>query len=123
MAYTFILVIGLIFWIGYKIFEFISEWFQKSEKIKKKKSEFFENFWNRVIDKDKSLFDRNIDIIDRYISNIHAPWYDEYLYFENKARECIDDIMLAEWEELNMPWEEYITTWKNSLSKEYLNRV
>jgi hypothetical protein len=61
---------------------------KKAQKIKEK-------FGNRIVDRNKTLIDRNEDIIQKYLNNLYIDEWPLY-YVENEVRDCIADIALAE---------------------------
>ncbi len=97
----------------------MSESSQKKERINLRRNERSKKFWDRIIDFEKSLEDRNLDIINVYLSDIKKAESWNKFYIENKVRDCINDIMLAEWENDNYPWDDHLSTWQKNAHKQF----
>lgn len=113
MAYVLLFIVIGIFWVISSIIEGIQSSNQERKKKEEKKKLYDEKFWNRVIDRTKSLKDRNQDIIDAYLLKIRKSEYRDYYYIDNLVRDCLNDIMLAEWDDWG-PWNQYLSTWKRN---------
>ena len=87
---------GTIFWISVVVV-IIYYFIKKSNKDTKQKEEnkkIEEKFGPRVADRSKSIIERNEDIIQKNLSNLHTDSWPHYV--ENKVRDCLMDIALAE---------------------------
>lgn len=90
------------------------------QKEEKKKIE--EKFGLRIIDPNKSIFERNKDIIKKNLGDLRNDSWPYYI--ENKVRDCIMDIALVENKKQFSPTHsEYLKDWssRNGIPKEWLN--
>ncbi|QQS59248.1 restriction endonuclease [Candidatus Peregrinibacteria bacterium] len=113
-----LVIIGIIYLI-FKIFEGISDAFSSSQDNRKVLEERNEKFGNRQIDTSKSLFERNLDIIQSYANKINADSY-LYYYLDNQTRDCINEICLAENQMSIKPGHAYLSTWENTAPQEWV---
>lgn len=98
---------------------------KKSNKDSEQKEEtqkIEEKFGPRVADQNKTIIDRNEDIIQKNLSNLHTDSWPYYV--ENKVRDCLIDIALAEGKKQFSPTHgEYLRNWssRTGLPKEWLD--
>jgi restriction system protein len=114
-----ILVLIILIWVIFKIFEGISnsvDGFKNNQNLKKIRNE---KFGNRKIDYSLSLFQRNLDIISKYTDSI-KPSIKDYYYIDNLTRDCINDICIAENKYDIKPGYKYLSKWKDTIDKEWL---
>jgi HJR/Mrr/RecB family endonuclease len=114
-----VIVVIIIIWIFSGVSKSISDSSSALEKKKKFEKERIQKFGDRVIDKTKSLFDRNQDIIEKYKKTIslHSS---RYYYIENMTRDCINEICLAEGAKDISPHYDYLSTWQLKAPNEWL---
>ncbi len=128
MAWAFIIVVGVL-WV---IFSGNNSGSSSSRNLSGSKTTNLENervqkFGSRVIDKSKTLHDRNLDIIESHqnqIKNTSSSYHygrsrGSYYYIENAVRDCINDIALAEGNYKVRPNSAYLSNWKNTAPKEW----
>ena len=118
MTQIVILVIIGIIWVIYKAFEGISNSVSEAKNNIKVQAKRNEKFGDRQIDISKNLFERNLDIIQKFSGKIEAATYSFY-YIENLTRDCINEICLAENKVSIQPGHRYLSTWKNTASSEW----
>lgn len=80
---------------------------------------------DRVVDKTKSLFERNGDIIEFFENQIKDDEHQVYRsyqnhYIENTVRDCINEICLAEQRFDVKPTSSYLSTWRTRAPKEWI---
>src|SRR3989344_7533039 len=103
-----LIVIG-IFW----LVSTINEKAQASKKRKESLDKLDEKYKDRLIDKTKTLEERNIDIIQNHIKKLSTGFHRSY-YIENSVRDCIQEIAEAERELSIAPNYSYLSTWQTS---------
>ncbi len=96
---------------------------QEKKKIEEDNNKIIEDKYGvRMIDQNKSLFERNLDIINRNIGDLRTDSWPYYI--ENKVRDCLIDITIAEGKKEFTPGSgEYLRNWstKQNLPKEWLD--
>jgi HJR/Mrr/RecB family endonuclease len=112
MQWAILVVIGII-WILSKAFEGASNINFSMKQKQSSNEERLKKYRDRFIDPSKSLFDRNIDIIEQFGKDIDPGSYRSY-YIDNKTRDCINEICLAEGEIDIRPGSTYLSNWRNS---------
>lgn len=110
----FIGFILLIFWVMNSAQEATSAISRKKELEAKAK----EKWGDRVIDKSKSLGERNGDIVMKHLAKIRGGYQRSY-YIENCVRDCIQDIAEAEGNLAMAPGYSYLSAWMNKATPEY----
>ncbi len=111
---TILFIIGFVIW---AITVVISDFYSKREESKKIKSEFNKKYPNRITNKDLSLFERNKDIIDKYLRGVINSNHSYYI--DNITRDCLNDICIAEKRGDIRPNTSYLSTWKNNAPEEW----
>ncbi len=119
MAQSVILIFVGIIWLIYKVFEGVSNASSAYGKNQNLNKERKTKYSNRVIDSTKSLFARNLDIIDNYANTIDADSYRSY-YLENKTRDCINEICIAEGAMSIRPESAYLNSWMTGASRDWV---
>ncbi len=109
------LLFGLIGWIISSIQEAIVTVHEGSKELKKVK----EKWKGRVVDRNKTLVERNGDIISRHLNKI-SDGYQRAYYIENSVRDCIQDISEAEGNLAMSPNYAYLSRWRRKATPEYL---
>lgn len=103
---------------------------QNKETFKNQRGE---KYSNRVIDSAKSLFSRNLDIIEKFAKKVEAHPSESHSYgrryrsysspgnyhIENLTRDCINEIALAEDNFGVSPGSAYLSNWKPTASKDW----
>lgn len=112
-----LIIIGLI-WVMYKVFVGISNSVSVANNNKNVQYRRNDKFGDRQIDISKNLFDRNLDIIQKFSEKIEADAYRSY-YIENLTRDCINEICLAENKISIQPGSRFLRDWKNTASSEW----
>jgi hypothetical protein len=118
MSQIIILVVIGIGWVIFKIFEGVSSTGSAISENSKLQAERSKKFGNRNIDLNKTLFDRNIDVIEKFADTIEPDGYRSY-YLENLVRDCLNEICLAENTNSLKPGYDYLSTWKSRASEEW----
>ncbi|GEM_PF-1321420 len=94
----------------------------KDAAHKEENKKIEEKFGPRVIDPNKSIVERNADIIKKNLSNLHNDSWPYYI--ENKVRDCLMDIAQAEGKKQFSPTHgEYLRNWssRTGLPQEWLD--
>ena len=126
MQWVILILIGIVFFIGWLISEVSSS--VSSNASNKKRNQELERereskYKNRQIDITKSLFERNEDIINKHkkeISSSSSSSRYRYYYIDNMTRDCINEICLAEGKFSIRPNYTYLSAWKMSAPKEWI---
>ena len=93
----------------------------KDTKQKEENKKIEEKFGPRITDQSKPIVERNEDIIQKNLRNLHTDSWPYYV--ENKVRDCLMDIALAEGKKQFSPTHgEYLRNWslRTGLPKEWL---
>ena len=114
----FILFLIFIFWIIGKSAEGISNINSANKSRLALEKERLEKYGERKIDLSKNIFDRNKDIIEKFKENISNDSH-EYYYIDNRTRDCINEICIAEEKYSIRPGYEYLSNWKNKAPEEW----
>ncbi|MDP2691917.1 MAG: restriction endonuclease [bacterium] len=119
MGYVLLIAVVIIIWIISAISEGISSISASNSKRNSFDSERAKKFPGRIIDKTKNIFDRNKDIIDKYAKR--SETYGSFYYKEdNKIRDCINEICLAEGMYGIHPGSKYLKDWKYAAPLEWV---
>ncbi|HEX5430106.1 MAG TPA: restriction endonuclease [Patescibacteria group bacterium] len=115
-------VIGILFLIVLAIFWAISSAsssLNASKNNKEKALKAKEKWSDRLIDKSKTLEERNEDIIQSHLKKLNHGYHRSY-YIENSVRDCIRDIAEAEGDINMSPNYEWLSNWQRRANSEYL---
>ena len=113
-----IVVIYIIRYIISKTTEGVSDISSNIKNLKDKKNERNKKYGWREVDYSKSLFDRNIDIINEFAKKIET--YHTSFAIKNSTLDCIKEISLAENKLSTHPGNTYLVdTWKKTASDEW----
>lgn len=112
-AVLFLILVGLIWAISS-----ISESISKSQREARQRAEFKkkrdEKYGGRIIDKSKSLYERNKDIIAQFEAKIKPGYHGGGHYFDDLVRDCINEICLAEERMQVAPNNNYLYRWETT---------
>lgn len=114
-----ILFIVAVVWVFSKISDGVSSASSKRKNENEFNDERSVKYAKRNIDFSKSLFERNNDIISEFGEKISNNSYEHY-YIDNKTRDCINEICLAEGKINIRPGSTYLSNWKHSSPTEWV---
>ncbi len=106
-----ILILFGFIWLILKIFEGASNALSAHTRNQKLNQERQSKYGDRAIDSTKTLFERNLDIIEGFAATIQSDSYRSY-YVENKVRDCLNEICIAEGASSIRPDSAYLSTWR-----------
>lgn len=109
--------IGIILLIGWAI-SFLQESAQSAHNNRQFEEKIKQKWAGRVIDKSKSLEERNADIIQNHIKQVRGGYQRSY-YIENMVCDCIQDIVEAEGALSITPRHVYLSSWMQTTNAEY----
>lgn len=127
------LILGVIGigWVIFKIIEGISDASTASANRRKMQAELSQKYGNRSVDRSKSLFERNVDIIHSFESKIKAHstessysyrrrYSSGSYYIENETRDCINEVAVAEGNFSARPNSAYLSNWRSTVPKDWV---
>lgn len=130
MAQIAILIILGIIWVIVEICKGISSTATEIQQNKRFEEERKAKFGIREIDTSKSIFDRNLDIIENFAKKIEIDRFSSYHYryrshyrsnpIDNLIRDCINEICLAENNPSILQDYSYLSSWEKTVSNEWI---
>jgi HJR/Mrr/RecB family endonuclease len=115
------LIIGLVIvvWIISQISDAFSSGATQAQKKRELEAER-DKYKDREIDASQNLFERNIDIIEKFEQTITSySGYRSY-YIENETRDCINEICLAENRLDLRPAYSYLSNWRSNAPQDWV---